>query len=242
MWSPCSKWLAGVSLPACLPGESTAPALQSLTAEELARKEKLVFSNALDALDGFWNGKIHDGFRVTSFGVKDGGSHHTVPAWNDYDTVKEMLKSSLRAIKDDAGKKKLLDEWRYYVKHMDRRRGFVCFRKGACGDEQCECNSNATKATEVMKIPTSDKWLLPPITPCPERPGQYRTFRQQSTALSFSYPDQHMKDVLNEACPKCRYVFRSESDQVRHIKLVHGGARAMSAEADVDNTENPPAK
>ena len=157
LWSPCSKWLAGVSLPACLPGECSAPALQSLAAEELARKEKQVFSNALDALDGF-----------------------------------------------------------------------------------CLCSANATKATNVMKFPTSDKWLLPPITPCPEKPDQYQTFRQQATALSFSKPDQHMKGVFNESCPKCRYVFTSESDQVKHIKLVHGGTQAIASV--VDEVENPRAK
>lgn len=124
--------------------------------------------------------------------------------------------------------------------YMDRRWGFVCFRKGACGEEECLCSANATTSTNVMKLPTSDKWLLPPIMSCPEKPDQFTTFRQQSTALAFSKPDQHMKGVLKESCPKCRYVFTSESDQVRHIKLVHGGARAMASV--VDDVENPRAK
>ena len=113
---------------------------------------------------------------------------------------------------------------------MDRRWGFICFQKGACGNEECLCSASATKATNVMKFPpTSDKWLLPPITPCPEKPDQYHTFRQQARALSFSKPDQHMKGVFNESYPRCRYVLTSESDQVRHIKLVHGGTRAMAS-------------
>ena len=66
LWSPCSKWLAGVSLLAYLPGEDTPPLQQSLTSEEQHEKEKQVFSNALDALDSYWNGKVHDGFRITS--------------------------------------------------------------------------------------------------------------------------------------------------------------------------------
>ena len=120
LWSPCLKWLAGVSLPACLRDECSAPALQSLSTEELARKEKQVFSNALDVLDGYWNGKIHDGFQVTSVGVKEGENVHFVPPLKDFDAVKEMQKSSLRTIRRDTAKSKLLHEWQYYVKHMDR--------------------------------------------------------------------------------------------------------------------------
>jgi len=49
LWSPCSKWLAGVSLLACLPGEDRPPSQQSLSEEEKSAKEKQVFANALDS-------------------------------------------------------------------------------------------------------------------------------------------------------------------------------------------------
>ena len=66
LWPPCSKFLAGVSLPACLPGESTPAALQSLPAEEKDEKEQMVFDKALDKLDMYRDGKIDDGFRISS--------------------------------------------------------------------------------------------------------------------------------------------------------------------------------
>jgi len=66
LWSPCSKWLAGVSFLACLPGEDRPPSQQSLSEEEKSAKEKQVYTNALNALDSYWNGKVHDGFRITS--------------------------------------------------------------------------------------------------------------------------------------------------------------------------------
>ena len=99
------------------------------------------------------------------------------------------------------------------MKRMDRRWGLVCFRKGACGDMSCDCTTVGVSAKNVMKLPNSDRWLIPPITPDPENPGYYMTFHQLSKALAFSSPDQHMKSVMNTSCGKCRNVFTSESDQ-----------------------------
>ena len=123
---------------ACLPCEDTPPLQQSLTSEELHEKEKTVFSNALDALDSYWNVKVHDGFRITSKGITEPHiDQHTY-----FYTVKDTLKGSLKSIRESEEKTKLLDEWTYFVKHMDRRRGFVCFRKGICDDHMCDCRKN----------------------------------------------------------------------------------------------------
>jgi len=53
------------------------------------------------------------------------------------------------------------------VKHMERRRGFVCFRKGICEDPTCNCTKNEVQAVNIMKLPVSKKWAFPPITPDP---------------------------------------------------------------------------
>ncbi|XP_062518097.1 uncharacterized protein LOC134193289 [Corticium candelabrum] len=242
LWSPCSKWLAGVSLPSCLPGETVAPALQNVSYEERRTKEDQVFSNALDQLDIYWDGKFHDGFRVTSVGVKSGVSHAptlTRYSQGDYENVKNMLKSSLRAIKADEVKMQLLEEWRYLVKHMDRRWGMVCFRKGSCRDDSCKCMTNGLSATSVNKVPCSDTWCLPPVTPDTDNPGHYLTYRQTLSALCISKPDQHLKDVMTDRCPRCRYVFTSQADQHRHIQLVHGGNRVLN---EISGSEPVPKK
>jgi len=54
---------------ACLPGEDQPPSQQSLSEEEKSAEEKQVFTNALNALDSYWNDRVHDGFRITSKGV-----------------------------------------------------------------------------------------------------------------------------------------------------------------------------
>jgi len=118
LWAPCSRWLAGVSLSACAEGESVPPAYQTVSPTEKEEKEKLVFERALSDLSSYWDGKTHDGFRVTSKGVTEAYS----TGYKDFDLVKEMFKSSSKSCKQ---KEELLDEWKYYIKHMDRRRGFV---------------------------------------------------------------------------------------------------------------------
>ena len=80
---------------------------------------------------------------------------------------------------------------------MDRRRGFVCFRKGICDDLVCDCRKNEVQAINIMKLPVSRKWAFPPITPDPQHLNHNMTFRQLATALKYSNPDEH----LNRAGP-----------------------------------------
>ena len=127
-----------------------------------------------------------------------------------------MLKSSNRAIKACKQKEELLDEWKYYVKHMDRRRGLVCFCKGVCNVRLCDCSKNTVHVINLMKLPVGEKWAFPPITPDSKNPKHYMTFDQLKSSLSFSNPDQHLKDVTNESCVRCRYVFTSVADKEHH--------------------------
>lgn len=138
LWSSCSRWLAGVSLPDHLPGEKPPPQLIHLSQEERLEKEQQVFDNALDRLDMYWEGKLHDGFRVTSVGMtsKLPGYEKT---YTDYDMVKQMFDSSLRTIQNSDDLSKIRDEWRHMVKHMDRRHGVLVFRKLSCEDASCSC-------------------------------------------------------------------------------------------------------
>ena len=111
LWSPCLKWLSVCHfLHDCV--MSVVHQLCSLFPQRslLGRRNKSSVY-ALDTLDGYWNGKIHDGFRVTLVGVKESENVHFVPQLKDFDAVKVMQKSSLRTIIGDTAKSKLLHEW-----------------------------------------------------------------------------------------------------------------------------------
>jgi hypothetical protein len=122
---------------------------------------------------------------------------------DDDENVKNMFKSSLWAIKADEVKMQLLDEWRYLVKHMDRRWGLVCFQKGSCRDGSCKCMTSGLPSMNVNKVPYSDTWCLPPITPDRDNPGHYLTYRQMMSTLCISKSDQHLKDVMTDQCARC---------------------------------------
>jgi len=77
-----------------------------------------------------------------------------------------------------------------------------------------------------MKLPVSKRWVFPPITPDPQHLNHYMTFDQLKKALKFSNPNEHLKEVMNSHCEKCRYVFTSENDKDRHLRLIHGGVRS----------------
>ena len=82
----------------------------------------------------------------------------------------------------------------------------MCFCKGVCNDRLCDCSKNAVRAINLMKLPVGEEWAFPPITPDPVKPQHYMTFSQLMSSLSFSKPDQHLKDGTNESYKQCRYV------------------------------------
>ena len=135
--------------------------IKLLQQQKKKKRKNLSLKRLLSDLDSDWNGKTHDGFRVTSKGITEAYSTQ----YKDFGDIKEMLKSSNKAIKACKQKEELLDERKYYIKHMDRRRGFVCFCKSVCNDRSCDCNKNAVRAINLMKLPVGEKWAFPPITP-----------------------------------------------------------------------------
>ncbi|KAG1704770.1 hypothetical protein GQR58_003956 [Nymphon striatum] len=110
-------------------------------------------NNALERLDGYWDGKVHDGFRVSSIEMKCEVNGGFETFYNDYLSVKEMFDSSLQKNNESEELSKILMELRFLVKHMDRRFGMVVFRRRACGDTDCECYNSDIHAVKTMKLP-----------------------------------------------------------------------------------------
>lgn len=81
-------------------------------------KEVQVFTNALESLKSYWDGKMHNGFRVMSTAVH---FRRSSGLYSDYARVKTMLDSNLRHVKEDSELQAYLEKCRFYVKHMDRR-------------------------------------------------------------------------------------------------------------------------
>jgi len=112
--------------------------------------------------------------------------------------------------------------------------------KGLCAfanDRLCDCNKNIVRTTNLMKLPEGEKLSFPSITPDPNNPEHYMTFTQLKAALSFSNPDQLLKDGTNEGCRKCRYIFTSEADKEHHIRQVHSGVRVREEDGSTSQAK-----
>lgn len=228
-WSPLSKYLAGVQLSACLPGEDKPPCEQGgLTENEIKYKEEKVFHKALDELNDYWDGKIHGGFKIKSVPMKTGKNLEIsyTEIYDDYEEVKEFFDTCLTTVLKNKKQRALLEEWRELSKHMERRPGMLVFKKPGCQIEN----------DITPKLPKSEKWLLiPPLTPDSSNPGHYKTYEQLSESTQFSPVEQLFTGSgwgMKEKCPKCRYVFSSIADKKKHNSFIHGGAKKRKIPSD----------
>ncbi len=234
IWAPCSKALAGVSLDSILPGEDKGPCQQRLSDVDRNEKERVLFDNALEQLNGYWDNKVHDEYNFFSCAVycaKDTPDHQNF--YSDYETAKRLFSSSLKAVPEDPHLNALSDKMKFYLKHIDRHHGFVCFRRGSCGEAHCRCQLITITATEVWKLPQSNVWNLPPITKDLQHPGHYLTFKDMLKTTKFSQVDEHMSLATHGKFSKCRYVFTSVSDSERHQLLMHTGKRGVTTHLTV---------
>ncbi|KAJ8048027.1 hypothetical protein HOLleu_00183 [Holothuria leucospilota] len=65
LWAPLSKHLTGAILPDHLDGELAPTKQTHLSAEQLRKKEGDVFDNAMETLNGYWEGKEFDGHHIS---------------------------------------------------------------------------------------------------------------------------------------------------------------------------------
>ena len=96
MRSPLSNKLSGVVFSPQIDGESKPPSQQGkITKEELRRKEKIVFDNAINQLQQHWANSSFDDLPISVTPVLCG---ENPLLWDDYDYVKEYLSCPLNSI------------------------------------------------------------------------------------------------------------------------------------------------
>ena len=94
-WAPLSKMLTSVRLRSTLDGETQPPSVQSgLNSDQRAEKEAMVFDNAMEEINAFWNGQKFDGHEISS-------SHQPCrrqsAPYDDYETVHKIISSGSKA-------------------------------------------------------------------------------------------------------------------------------------------------
>ena len=105
-WSPCSRDLSGLIVPACLPGEDKLPSQQTdLTEQQKMEKQKQFHKAAMAKLCSIWNGRKYNGYPVIA-----------LPAPDDQDDIQaeENIEASIHAgvgrLRDDPALQSMLAE------------------------------------------------------------------------------------------------------------------------------------
>ena len=218
VWSPLSNKLAGVILSSCLQGEDKPPAQQSkLSKEELDEKEQKLFDIAMSDLATHWKDTTFDSFPVN---VKVVECSKDDLLYDDYDTVKNFLKSPIR---DAHLYSDLNKEYKAMFSHMTRYSNEVVFQK--CSNRQCCEEWEATEVKSFLK--KHEMKLFSPINSS-SLSGHYETFLNlaiRENQAGVKYSDEGQPSRVRQGLNKCEFcpsfVIFSKTEKQRHKSLFH---------------------
>ena len=122
-WALLSRRLTSVTLSATLEGEELPPCKNAKLADQEKReKEAIMLDIAADDVSKYWTSADFDGFCHT--GCSNGRADPILSA----DDIIKFLEASVTDIKNGAHKR-VLEEYEFVAKHIDRRHNEVTFSK-----------------------------------------------------------------------------------------------------------------
>ncbi|KAJ8038946.1 hypothetical protein HOLleu_16515 [Holothuria leucospilota] len=226
-WSPLSRKLSGVTFPACAEGETVPPCNQTgLSEVEVAEKEKVIFTNAIESLNHFWNDMEFDGFPVRSSGVS------TEQKFNDYELIHNLLSKGSKSMFRDHPD--VLEGLRFISVHGDRQPGEFSIRK--CTSRLCDyCLAHPIKATEALGLLESIGGVPNPF-PNGSIDGAFASYMEaaqvQRVPSSVNLPPT--KTSFLGSCSKCSgYMYMSRVDKLRHDAIVHGSHKRTQPKLNI---------
>ena len=239
-WSPRSNDLTGLVLPATLPGEDRPPSKQPhLSDDQVLEKEAIIHDHAIGLVASYWKDKTFDGHPVESICVPCASPAKELESkWQDKLTA--FSHAGVQALKADKSMVDLKKQYRFFVRHIDRRNYLLSFTK--CVDDSCNhCTRHPVKSVSSMSLLRQCGGLFTP-TPDPRHPGHFKTYLQMVTDTTLlkekpAAADEflgHLQagEAALERCDECKYVFLSAADQLRHNRIAHGGASSSAAGKD----------
>ena len=160
LWSPCTRALTSVSIPANLPGKLPPCQQRQLSTDDRVAKEKTVFNNVMALINHYWENTKYADKRITLSAIPSGSDEGP---FSDFGQVHAAVSSSATRLREDRA---VYDELKFVMRHMDRRIGMVLFAK--CTDPACQhCVSNP---------PVNDEMLQCDWKPSSSHPGHFLTF------------------------------------------------------------------
>ena len=213
LWAPCTRALTSASIPAALPGERPPCHQSGLTKEAKLSKEKAIFNKAMADIEKYWATTTYAGKPIHITSILSGADD---TPFNDFSRVHAAVSSSATRLREDAA---VYNEFRFTMRHMDRRIGMVIFAK--CTDPACQhCSSNPPVSEEMLQCVRN----FPTPKPSSSHPGHFLTFID-ALHQPRDRPCEHMplfqEKSLGRCEAGCKYVFTSRKDKDDHRKKVH---------------------
>lgn len=256
IWSPVTKTLSGVIFhdrvrinsndPNKPPTfEELAPCKQSdLTPSELDEKEKKVFNTAMEeCCELISRHAVYAGDSVLCHAVEC----FSIEEKSDKDTYESMLnftKAPLYKLHEKENKKHLA-EYSFVCKHLVRQHNVVTFV--ICKSDKCSHCRQFVDVSEATKCIQNYGYRLPNPEASATHKGHFMSFIQ----LEAKYKGKHSLPRLDRHQPSqenhgvcsmkgCRgFRYFSDHDEDRHLKLLHGGKRAIADAALPPGKDNP---
>ena len=215
LWSIMSNKLSGVIFSPIVDGEDKSPCQQAgLSQDEVARKEAIVFNNAMKELSSYWNGINFDDYAISNEAIQCSSNEVLC---NDYEKIKAFLASPLHDLHQYSD---LVSEYKQMFGHIDHHLNELMFVK--CNDRSCcdEWKSNQLK-TFLQKYGMK---LFAPVLG-KGKDGHYNSFLQTCIQKTHQFGDSGQPTASHKNVGKCQhcpsYHFKSETEKNRHMGIFH---------------------
>ena len=196
-----------------------------LSTEEKQTKEARVFDCAMqEVCHSHWKDASFNSFPVMAVPIPCISESDKVECYNDYSEMYSLLKGPLRNI---AKQPTHLKELKFMMKHLDRRKNELTFRK--CDDPLClHCVSKPVRATAALGFLQGRKFCMFEPQKSKKHPGHYSTFLEMCEEEPddlLSNMGQEMPSVKDKQLGRCEicpaYTFLSVTEKKRHMSIFH---------------------
>ena len=224
LWSPQSRLLTGVVLPAIAQGDDRPPSQMRLSDEERKEKEAVIFDSAMNEIAfGYWKDAKFNGYPITTIPV---ACLEKEFPFDDYHRIHKLITGPIRQLRAS----ELINELRNMLKHMERKSNELVFRK--CQDLICHhCTKNPVKATEFWNYLEKRHFKLPNPLQSQHHPGHYMTFLEieEKPHDDICTGDDGLpvsKSAELGSCSICpHYLFMSKTEKQRHMSVFHANQK-----------------
>lgn len=188
-----------------------------------------MFDAAIQTLNGHWEGKLFDGYPITSSGVVCEHNAQVLESVARHKLFDTFVKSSALRISQCSELQETKQLLQFLAKHCTRSTYQLVFLK--CSQASCDhCSTHPVRATRSVGVLRQLRNRLPTPMPSMQRDHHYCTYLESLALKALGKDllplDAGLPSGEREHCDECPgFCFTSATDKDRHARIVHGWKR-----------------